>query len=326
MVSFPLLGTMGRLGNQLFQYAFLRVTARRLGVPFYCPSWVGDQVFTLDDGAERAAAPDARRHEYREPEHRPGFHQEAAALEAGTEIAGFFQSARYYPDPGAVRRWFSLRPELAADLAQRYADIDFPQTVSLHLRFGDNLYPPDQRDVYYIAPASYYARALARLEPCAHIAVFSDDVPLARRWLAPLAAARPGPQFHFMAGNRPHEDLHLIARCRHNICSLSTLSWWGAFLNRSPHREVVVPQEGAFVPGSAWRNDDYWLTGWRECPALTDGFTTRERWLEAAWIAQGYATDLARFLVYRVARVPIRSDVAPAVARRLTPTGEPPSR
>ena len=56
MISFERLGEEG-LGNQLFQYAFLRSMARRLGVSFYCPSWIGDQVFDLDDGGERAAAP-----------------------------------------------------------------------------------------------------------------------------------------------------------------------------------------------------------------------------------------------------------------------------
>jgi hypothetical protein len=49
MISFPKLGNYGRLGNQLFQYAFLRSSARRLGVQFHCPKWDGGDIFDLDD-------------------------------------------------------------------------------------------------------------------------------------------------------------------------------------------------------------------------------------------------------------------------------------
>ena len=49
MLSFSKLGNYGRLGNQLFQYAFLRMTARRLGTQFFCPKWDGDDIFNLND-------------------------------------------------------------------------------------------------------------------------------------------------------------------------------------------------------------------------------------------------------------------------------------
>jgi len=37
MISFKKLLVLGGLGNQMFQYAFLRVTAERLGVKFFLP-------------------------------------------------------------------------------------------------------------------------------------------------------------------------------------------------------------------------------------------------------------------------------------------------
>ena len=47
MIAFTRLGKMGQFGNQLFQYAFLyaflRTTAQRLGVKFYCHEWIGDK-------------------------------------------------------------------------------------------------------------------------------------------------------------------------------------------------------------------------------------------------------------------------------------------
>lgn len=47
MISFTQLGKGVRLGNIMFQYPFLRTTAQRLGVKFYCPSWKGDELFNL---------------------------------------------------------------------------------------------------------------------------------------------------------------------------------------------------------------------------------------------------------------------------------------
>lgn len=39
------LGKLGRFGNQLFQYAFLRICARQAGAQVECPSWIGQSLF-----------------------------------------------------------------------------------------------------------------------------------------------------------------------------------------------------------------------------------------------------------------------------------------
>ncbi len=67
MLSFSKLGEHGRLGNQLFQYAFLRTQAERLGVPFYCPHWTGDDVFTLEDEPQRINTISSKFPLYEEP-------------------------------------------------------------------------------------------------------------------------------------------------------------------------------------------------------------------------------------------------------------------
>jgi hypothetical protein len=79
MISCKKLGKpeLGRLGNQLFQYVFLRLTARRLGVKFYCPEWIGDEIFELDDSSERSDNPENITKFYNEPKNYFGFNENA---------------------------------------------------------------------------------------------------------------------------------------------------------------------------------------------------------------------------------------------------------
>jgi len=42
-------------------------------------------------------------------------------------------------------------------------------------------------------------------------------------------------------GDNGHEDLRLMASCRHFIIPNSTLSWWGAWLARYEKKHVVAP-------------------------------------------------------------------------------------
>jgi hypothetical protein len=43
------LGQLGRFGNQIFQYAFLRICAQKSGATVECPPWIGQTLFGHDD-------------------------------------------------------------------------------------------------------------------------------------------------------------------------------------------------------------------------------------------------------------------------------------
>src|SRR5262245_7132175 len=133
MISFSTLGTRSKLGNHLFQYAFLRSTAQRLGVQFYCPRWIGDSVFRLDDSKERSEAPEGIVCQYREPASYTGLNTSALEIRDGTEIGGYFQTEQYL-ERQSVLRWYRLREDRVADVRRRYGHVDFENSVGLSVR------------------------------------------------------------------------------------------------------------------------------------------------------------------------------------------------
>jgi hypothetical protein len=78
-------------------------------------------------------------------------------------------------------------------------------------------------------PELAYFDAALRLFPDHRFLVFSDDVPRARVFLAPLHSS--GVRLRFIEENVV-VSLALMARCRHHILTSSTLSFWGAYLDK----------------------------------------------------------------------------------------------
>jgi len=91
MLSFQKLGKMGRLGNQLFQYAFLRTQSEELGVKFYCPHWIGDDIFELNDHHLKIRKPKVMKHAFIESIGK-NYDRKKLILPDNTEIEGNFES------------------------------------------------------------------------------------------------------------------------------------------------------------------------------------------------------------------------------------------
>lgn len=259
MISFSKLGKGVRLGNQMFQYAFLRNTAQRLGVKFYCPSWTGDSLFNLNDQQERVTQPEGITKEYQQLS-TPGYSEDALYVEDGTEIFGYFQSEKYYDRPQLVRQWFSLKKEKIKSIKEQFKDFDFSNSVGMHLRFGDVVgqlkRPPMRR--------SYYQKALSYIPQKDTILVFSDEPQRAQKLLEGISD-----NFLFVTGNKNYEDLYLMTQCQHFICSYSTFSWWGAWLGSNDQERVVIyPKEGQYRPGYGRKAEGVCCDSWLELPSL----------------------------------------------------------
>jgi hypothetical protein len=236
MIAFSKLGSYGRLGNQLFQYAFLRTHAQRLGTTFYCPTWEGDAFLELRDSIEREPCARGLTSHYR-PGKQAGFVSDALSIPDHTEVEGFFQSDKYYPDKESVRDWYTFRSEVSDRVWNRYSRQQVGESISLSLRI-DNDYA-DTRVFFPLYPLRFYRRAIERIDANAPILVFADRPDLARRFFRRLGST----SVRYVDDLNGPEQMYLMTQCRANVITNSTFAWWGAWLNRSPDRTVVAPSE-----------------------------------------------------------------------------------
>jgi hypothetical protein len=235
MISFTKLGSLGQLGNQLFQYAYLRASARRLGTTFYCPDWEGNRIFNLADESEREEGPVGITRAF---DSHPvvGFNPLALEIADGTEIMGYFQSEKYFPDKQLVRQWFTFRDEIKATVARHYSDEYLRSTVSVSVRLGEDY--NNTRQYFPLFPLPYYEKSLRRLN-AKSVLVFSDRPPEAEAFFRTLRDF----DVRIVTELDAPQSLCLLSQCAGNVINNSTFAWWGAWLNQTPNHKVVAAAE-----------------------------------------------------------------------------------
>lgn len=158
-------------------------------------------------------------------------------------LLGYFQSEKYFKDiEEQVRKAFAFRCYEPSERVKEYEDrIQRCLAVSLHVRRGDYLKPENIKQFGDIFGEGYYDRALARMKelfPEAVFYVFSNDTKWAK-------AHYTGEEFIVVDccdEDSGYADMYLMSKCRHHIIANSSFSWWGAWLNASPHKKVIAPK------------------------------------------------------------------------------------
>ncbi len=156
-------------------------------------------------------------------------------------VRGYWQCKDYLDGvTEQVRSEFRFRDPPVGRNAEYLAAIErCNSSVSLHIRRGDYQHVANGS---IILPLGYYREAIRRCsknisDP--HYFVFSDDLEWARDNLP------AGIDATFVEGNaqdEAHEDLRLMAACKHHIIANSSFSWWGAWLNPFEAKIVIAPK------------------------------------------------------------------------------------
>ncbi|MFD2864290.1 alpha-1,2-fucosyltransferase [Mucilaginibacter antarcticus] len=246
----------GRLGNQLFQYAFIFATAKRLNTHFYLDrnienfipakyfeidndvlwpikAWIGN---ILGKKANKVLYTRLEKLMFGDNLLSATNYQKAETflptLTNNTIYGGYFQSTGYFANASA-----ELREQLT--IKKRYRDqynvvakaVSSPlKTIAIHIRRGDYV------DLNWALPLTYYKKALAAAEFENALCIFiSDDPDYIKAEFAYI-------NNKYISDHTEIIDLQFLINADVCILSSSSFSWWGAWLNINEDKKVFAPK------------------------------------------------------------------------------------
>jgi len=199
-------------------------------------------------------------------------------------LRGAFQSEKYFEDiKDEVRSTYQF-PELEElHLPQKhynstkgYLDrIEGCEAVALHMYRGDSRNNEELYDG--ICTERYYEGAVRYIQeryPQAIFFIFSNEPKWVKGWVISLMKSQIEEgmsrqeiknlenRFVMVETNSEYTgylDMFLMSRCRHNIISNSSFSWWGAWLNENPDKLICAPSR--------------WINGMEGDEVYTKGMT-----------------------------------------------------
>jgi len=272
MITFYELGGLGRLGNQLFQYAATRALSLKNGYEIKIPNpttrnWHGQDClldkFNIEAGSLQEEDLKGIEYQYNEPDYM-FYDSDFTNLPDNGNLSGFFQSTYYFLGfDEQIRKELTPKDEFLTVGAQRISEIkkNNPgyEIVSLHLRRGDNTDnsnpSPELNEMYGksrdLELDSFYGKYFVNAKKKfagqkVKFLIFSggsrqsgndneSDIDWCKRNFT-------GDEFLFAEGGDSMTDFCSIMSCDHNILShISSFGWWAAFLNQNKDKKVVAP-------------------------------------------------------------------------------------
>ena len=171
------------------------------------------------------------------------YHPEVFELE-DKYITGYFACQKYYADIMSDMQEIFLFPDHPDEILHKRnmtlaAKMDQENSVSVHIRRGDYLDPPNFAILGNIATQEYYDSAMEYFRAKAsdtHFYIFTSDHEYAREHFSDESRYTI---VDWNTGKNSVQDLMLMSHCKGNICANSTFSFWGARLNKRPDKKVI---------------------------------------------------------------------------------------
>ena len=279
MIGFNHLGNLGRLGNQMFEFAALRGIGEKHGYEICIPpaehegieNYSLHQCFKLDH--VRTGFVEAQT--YAQEQY---FHFNENLFETcpdNVSLYGFFQSERYFAHAAdVIKKDFTFHDNIIAPCFEFIQQFLSEEPIMLHVRRGDpNLTDPrgfkwsytQCGDQHPVQPLFYYEEALSHFSDTQPVIVFSDSPEWVKEqeFFSGDRFMISEPQEKYKDGSyTPYTDLCLMSLCSHAIIANSSMSWWGAWLQSNPNKKVIAPKMW-FGPAYKDKNTkDLYCPGW----------------------------------------------------------------
>ena len=267
MIGFNGIGTIGRFGNQMFQYAALKGIAANRGFDYTIPP-INNEIqidnYGLLEAFELSTNKNVGWIQSDNVIQERQFHFDEEFFNKcpdNVNVHGFFQTEKYFKHiENDIRKDFVFKDEWLEPCKNFREQID-GEVIFLHVRRGDPGLA-DKRGFKWayvnlahqhpVQPLEYYEKALAEFDDSLPVVVFSDSID----WVKEQPFFR-GDRFMFSEPQDKHSDgalvpyldMCLMSLCNHAIIANSSMSWWGAWLQTNPYQKVVAPK--------MWFGSDY---------------------------------------------------------------------
>ena len=223
--------TYGRMGNFLFQAATAMGYAWRHGLPFTLPNttkkprhnpiYLQHLVHPKWDPLLPEVTLTEKSHAYQELPFEESWRKGNIILD------GYWQTEKYFKE---------FRERIIQTFGFPWEPM--PGFVSVHVRRTDYL---TLQKKHPLITKEWIDNAMAQF-PGFHFFFFSDDP----AWCKVVYGHRS--DVTVSRGRTEQDDLISMSHCEHHICSASTFSWWGAWLNQNPKKRIIMPKRW-FTPG-----------------------------------------------------------------------------
>eukprot|EP00162_Nutomonas_longa_P011954 comp20831_c0_seq1/m.43138 comp20831_c0_seq1/g.43138 ORF comp20831_c0_seq1/g.43138 comp20831_c0_seq1/m.43138 type:complete len:387 (+) comp20831_c0_seq1:182-1342(+) len=276
VVSVSSLGKLGRFGNQIFQYSFVKQVGRVNNASVVVPSWIGAFLFeNADEISEEISARKAMEKDTSQansifddlvlqqikdsnngtaiPVAGPQDLTEKNEKLVGTDIWGWFQiNMSAYPDKENWRSLFRPRKHLKEKMDEAMAKLREKgnTVIGVHIRRGD--YTSIAMTSFgYSVPTAWYITWLNSIwhtldKPVLFVATDDPTGAVVRDFdqfhpetLATLGATMPEDMRHLKADFYP--DFYILSQCDMLAISNSTFSFAAALMNERPNTVFLRP-------------------------------------------------------------------------------------
>ena len=244
MIGFNNLGKLGRLGNQMFQYASLRGIAANNNYNWIMPPPSEDVAGFNEWGDHQLLYPFVFENlsnlniQYVCGK-RPTVKESSFCFDEElfnncpkwVNLEGYFQSEKYFKHiEDEIREQFTLKPQYIRPSRSMMNNVEEP--VSLHVRRTDYIQLKNNHNNLGL---DYYEDALSYFDNDRTVIIFSDDA----EWCKEQSLFEDD-RFLVAEGNINYVDLCLMTMCSSHIIANSSFSWWGAWLAKS--QKVIAPK------------------------------------------------------------------------------------
>ena len=243
MIGFNALGRMGRLCNQMFQYASLKGLARKIGADIIIPNYqqavddgIGNMLRSeLFDSFDLNVQTGFLNNGHAPVVQERFFHFDEELFNHCPDhvsLQGYFQTEKYFKHiEDEIRDDFIFHPEISGPCKELIENVDNP--IALHVRRTD--YVTNSAN-HFNMPLEYYEASLKHFDDDRNVIVFSDD----SEWCKQQDLFADD-RFMVSENDDNRVDLCLMSMCNDFIIANSSYSWWGAWLSSNQNKKVIAP-------------------------------------------------------------------------------------